>query len=143
MPIRERTSCARRGNSRPSTCTEPAWGRSRVASTLNRVVLPAPLRPSTARVWPAARLVLTSASASRSPYLRTSRSIRIASAGSGRVTVFSPRVAVGASAAMGPGHRLTAQKADGMGNRLADRLAGLADALGTAGKVDDQGPAAG
>src|SRR5690242_3943878 len=51
----------------PSSCTEPACGRINPASTLRRVVLPAPFGPKTASVCPGARLKDTSSSATTRP----------------------------------------------------------------------------
>src|SRR5256884_4374929 len=51
----------------PATRTDPCWGRISPASTLRRVVLPAPFGPKTARVWPAVRLKDTPSRATTCP----------------------------------------------------------------------------
>ena len=66
-PMRPRTAHASRGRLASSTRTLPACGRSSVASTRSRVVLPAPLGPNTTNVCPAASDNETPLSASRSP----------------------------------------------------------------------------
>src|SRR6188472_1950109 len=53
--------------SRPPTCTEPAVGGTRPASTRIVVDLPAPLRPSSAVAWPACAWTSMPATASTSP----------------------------------------------------------------------------
>src|SRR5689334_5995403 len=51
----------------PSTPACPAAGRMSPASTLSRVVFPAPLGPKSARVRPAGRVKVTSSSAGTAP----------------------------------------------------------------------------
>src|SRR5260370_38724840 len=51
----------------PATRTDPCCGRISPASTLRRVVLPAPFGPKTARVWPDVRLKDTPSSATTCP----------------------------------------------------------------------------
>ena len=69
-------SSARRAAPRRAPARSPPCGRRSPASTRSRVVLPAPLPPSTASVCPSSTRTLTPASATRSPYRRSRRRAR-------------------------------------------------------------------
>ena len=77
-PIRERTRCASRTTSWPSTLAEPPSGRSRVARIRTVVVLPAPLGPSRASTLPAGTARSTPASARWVPRVLLSPVVRTA-----------------------------------------------------------------
>ena len=66
-PDAGRTRAGWATTSMPSTRTRPASGRTWVVSTRTKVVLPAPLWPSTPRVCPGATVRLTSSRASGPP----------------------------------------------------------------------------
>src|SRR3954471_23264846 len=68
--MRSRTFHASSGSAASRTRALPSCGRSSVARTRRRVVLPAPFDPKTPSVWPSPTVTLTSSSASRSPYRR-------------------------------------------------------------------------
>src|SRR4029077_9813867 len=71
----------------PATPARPARGRMRPASTLSRVVFPAPLGPNNARVWPAGSVKVTSSSAGTAPKLCRTPSAHSIDAGSELVQV--------------------------------------------------------
>src|SRR3954465_16069203 len=109
--MRPRTFQASSGSAASRTRALPSCGRSSVARTRRRVVLPAPFAPKTPSVWRSSTVTLTPSSASRSPYRRET-----------------------------PASSITLERRRGVLKGRLDDGPGLLRPVGRSGEVDDQRP---